>query len=652
MPDTNPTPGPKPDQPDRLEGQSLDLLGQRLAAIKTLLPEAFDLDGNLVRDKLIEALKPATYEDTDDIPSFGLAWPGKQRAFAAAGVPTTATLRPCPEQSIDFDTTQNLLIEGDNLEVLKTLQRGYHGKVKMIYIDPPYNTGKDFVYPDNYGEGLDTYLQRTQQKDEDGFWKSTNSETSGRKHANWLSMMTPRLTLSRNLLHDAGVIFISIDDNEVANLRMLCDEVFGPENFYGCFVWRRRSGSMDSTDNVSTDHEYVLCYGRKKHKLNGNARTFDRYQNPDGDMRGPWIADNLTAGKPGGDTYYPIEDPDTGNIFYPPKGRYWPYSRNTMAQKIQEGRVIFPSTPDGAPLLKRFQNEAKSTVVPVSTLGTPRSADHSDNAFITAPNTHGTNEIKELFGDKLFTFPKPTQLIHSLLDQASTSTGNDIVLDFFAGSGTTGQAVMAQNAKDGGNRRYICVQLPEPLDDAVTLDDGVVCETIFDLTRERLKRAGKKIKEEAGLNADKLDTGLRVFKLASSNFTAWNSEPTSEQGELYDRLEQLTEQTVPGRSETDILWEVLLKMGLPLDLQLERFEIEGATFIGVNDRTRVMSTETAIPTAAMEALLDPPEGHIPPSELVVLDSAFEDDTARANIATLYKERKDEDGRPVCNLRVV
>ena len=256
-----------PDTPEKLDGQSLDLRAQRLAALKAILPEAFDLDGQLVGDKLLEALKPATYEPSDDIPTFGLGWPGKQRAFAAAGVPTTATLRPDPEESVDFDTTQNLLIEGDNLEVLKTLQRSYHGKVKMIYIDPPYNTGKDFVYPDNYGEGLDTYLKRTQQKDEDGFWKSTNSETSGRKHANWLSMMAPRLTLARNLLRDDGVIFISIDDNEVSNLKLLCDDVFGAENFVNLLTIKTKESSGASGGGedrrLKKNAEHLMFYAKK-----------------------------------------------------------------------------------------------------------------------------------------------------------------------------------------------------------------------------------------------------------------------------------------------------------------------------------------------------------------------------------------------------
>ncbi len=639
MPDT---PNTESNNLDKLDGQSMDITAQRLAAIKAMLPEAFDLDGNLVRDKLLEALKPASYKASDDIPSFGLAWPGKQSAFAAAGVPTTATLRPCPEESVDFDTTQNLLIEGDNLEVLKTLQRSYHGKVKMIYIDPPYNTGKDFVYPDNYGEGLDTYLQRTEQKDDDGFWKSTNSETSGRKHANWLSMMTPRLTLARNLLRDDGVIFISIDDNESVHLQMLCDEIFGAENFLANIVWQKRT-SPDSRIDLGPAHDYILCYASNKqssslNKLPLTDKQKDSYKNPDEDPRGPWTSTDFTAQGWRPNQMYKIATPG-GTEYNPPPGRCWGNVEENYNKLKAENRLWFGADGNARPRVKNYLSETDGTRT--WTWWPNREAGHNQEA---------KKEVIEILPESAsdpFSTPKPVRLLARILQVATSK--DDIVIDFFAGSGTTGHAVMAQNAEDGGNRRYICVQLPEPLDEPVTLDDGVVCETIFDLTRERLKRAGKKIKEEAGLNAEKLDTRVRVFKLDSSNFTAWNGDPTTSEADLLERLEQLNDQTVAGRSETDILWEMLLKMGLPLDLQLEHFELAGASFIGIADRTKVISTQKSIPTTALEAILDL---DIPPSELVVLDSAFADDSARANIATLYKERKDEDGQPVCKLKVV
>ena len=531
-----------------------------------------------------------------------------------------------------------------------------------------HHTGKDFVYPDNYGEGLDTYLKRTQQKDEDGFWQSTNNETSGRKHANWLSMMTPRLTLARNLLRDDGVICISIDDNEVANLKSLCDEVIGAENFLGtiCVVSNLKGRSDDK--HFATAHNYLLAYARTNFETYGvplPEEYLDDY--PETDLDGNRFRLQGLRKRGAG-----AKREDRPNMFYPfyisptdgkvsvtqspiytvevlpqlsdgSDGR-WRWGRDTAEQRADElkGQTVGSEKRWDVFQIDYAESGGESKRIKPKTLW-------MGSGFA---NESGTLELKKLLGKGVFDTPKPIGLVKYMLHFATANDKNDLILDFFAGSGTTGHAVMAQNAEDGGNRRYICVQLPEPLDEPVTLDDGVVCETIFDLTRERLKRAGRKLKEEAGLNAGKLDTGMRVFKLDSSNFTAWNSDPTASEDELFKRLEQLADHTVPGRSETDILWEMLLKMGLPMDLQLERFELEeapGTTFIGVADRTRVISTQASIPTAALEALL---EQDIPPSELVVLDSAFENDTARANIATLYKQRKDEDGKPVCNLKVV
>ncbi len=695
------TPEP-PDTPEKLDGRSLDLRAQRLDALKAVLPEAFDLDGNLVQDKLLAALEPVSYEATDDIPTFGLGWPGKQQAFAAAGVPTTATLRPAPDESVDFDTTQNLLIQGDNLEVLKTLQRSYHGKVKMIYIDPPYNTGKDFVYPDNYGEGLDTYLKRTQQKDEDGFWTSTNSETSGRKHANWLSMMAPRLTLARNLLRDDGVIFISIGEDESANLRLLCDEVFGSENFCNTLAVEMSTTSGPKTVNaqqgtIVKNIEYVHVY-KKSLQFESNPRTplFDSIDAYDTHYS-IWMHEDGTLGS--------LSEAMMHNDLVRKDVKKFGFEKNGKFSIKNMDKLFAVSETAKAFVKENLSKIASVDRPPVSAEGeSPEfgrwetfEADHRvyyltrlENGKLRAlmplaMNYRTSDDYRPRFGRTVIrgdlwkgfhqdmgnvakegglsfeNGKKPIRLI-SQLGKWATLQKDDIMLDFFAGSGTTGHAVMAQNAEDGGNRRYITVQLPEPLKDKknnciqVTLDDGVVCETIFDLTRERLKRAGRKIKAEAGLNAEKLDTGLRVFKLDSSNFTAWNGDPAPSEGELFERLEKLADHTVPGRSESDILWEMLLKMGLPLDLKLEQFTVEGAPgvhFIGVNDRTRVVSTQPAIPVAAFEALLDtPPEEGGPPAELVVLDSAFEDDTARANVATLYRQRRDEDGKPLCNLKVV
>lgn len=548
----------------------------------------------------------------------------------------------------------NLLVQGDNLEALKALLPYYAGQVKCIYIDPPYNTGKDFVYPDNYGEGLDTYLQRTQQKDADGFWKSTNSETSGRKHANWLSMMAPRLTLARNLLRDDGVILISIDDVEVANLRLLCEEILGAENFIEQVVWKNKYNSGALTRGFSSIHEYLLVYSKTPIEdiaapLDDDQRAAYKHEDENVATRGKYLTQPLATrskdDRP--NLVYPLVH--NGEEIWPDK--QWIWAKERLQKAYDAGQVVIKETGGKHSVrVKQYLRDEAGR----ERLGKPLS-------IMTGPfNQEGNKEIESMFGGRVFSFPKPKNLVQyfaaCIINNDESNSG--IYMDFFAGSGTTGHAVMAQNAEDGGNRRYICVQLPEPLDEPVTLDDGVVCETIFDLTRERLKRAGRKVKQEAGLGGEAsggLDTGFRVFKLDSSNFSAWNGDPSTSEADLLERLDQLADHTVPGRSETDILWEMLLKMGLPLDLKLERFEVVGAPgseFIGVNDRTRVVSVQPSIPTEAFEALLDPPEGGVPPAELVVLDSAFADDTARANVATLYKQRADEDGKPVCNLKVV
>ena len=421
---------------EKMDGKTMDIVAENVGKLKELFPEVFTEDGTTKDTKKIdfEVLKELLGEyvsDKDERYSF--TWNGKSRARMIAQTPSTGTLRPCTEESVDWDSTQNIFIEGDNLEVLKLLQKSYHKKVKMIYIDPPYNTGKDFVYKDNFKDNIKNYKVITGQVDGEGRNLSNNPETSGRYHTDWLNMMYPRLKLARNLLKDDGVIFISIDDNEVSNLRKMCDEIFGEENFYCNFIWQKRKGV---------------------------ERKYDRYTNPDNDQRGPWISDNLSAGKAGGDVYYSITDPSTGNEFYPPKGRFWPDSPSTMRKKIAERRVLFPNDKTGRPMLKRFQNEAKSQYLPVSTL----LRNHTDkrlpnNAIVGAMNTKGTAEVHELFGEKAFTFPKSTVLLNSLASQVIEK--DDIVLDFFAGSATTAHAIMQLNAEDNGNRKYIMVKLPE-----------------------------------------------------------------------------------------------------------------------------------------------------------------------------------------------
>ncbi len=545
--------------PDALAGRQAELL----ALLRQTVPEVMS-DNQIDLGKLKDLLGQERIADPQE--HYELNWAGKTAARREIQKTSSHTLRPDPNNPAK---AQHMLIEGENLEVLRVLQKSYYGKVKMIYIDPPYNTGNDsFVYPDNYSETLDEYQRRTGEKNEAGYlnkqslWKK-NSKESGQYHSAWLSMMYPRLYLARNLLRDDGVIFISIDDNEAANLKVLCDEVFGAENSFGSFVWKRRSGAMDSVDNVSIDHEYVICYGKNKEQLAGVERTYEGYSNPDADPRGPWKADNLSAGKPGGDVHYPIRDPKTGHEFLPPEGRYWPYSRKTMAEKISEGRVIFPASPTGRPMLKRFKEEAKFETVPVSTWMVSRDDDRVSNSLVAPVNTQGTRELQDVFGTKIFPHPKSTRLIASLAAQCKLDS-TEIILDFFAGSGTTAHAVMALNLEDGGNRQSISVQMPEVLDeDSEAYKAGY--RTIADITRARIDKVIAKLKTE---HPDKTaDLACAHFTLAPSNFKVWRGDANSaealrEQLQLFQSAEKQATDTQDKPDQTAMLAELLLKHGL------------------------------------------------------------------------------------------
>jgi adenine-specific DNA-methyltransferase len=584
----------------------------------------FDVKKGIDFDLLKQELSDYIVEGKQE--RYHLDWPGKRAALLTANTPITKTLRPCREESKNFDSTQNLFVEGDNLDALKLLQETYLGRVKMIYIDPPYNTGKDFIYSDKFSESKQDYLLGSKQKDVEGNRLIANTESNGRFHSDWLSMILPRLKLARNLLKDDGVIFISIDDAEAPNLKRVCDEVFGESNHYCTFVWKRRSGAMDSVNNVSSDHEYVICYGKQQDKLNGVKRTYDRYSNPDNDERGPWIADNLSAGKPGGNTYYAVIDPATGNQYWPPKGRYWPYSPETMAIKISEGRIIFPKTGEGSPLLKRFQLEAKSEVVPISTWGVDKKSKVS-NAFITALNTEGTKEVKRLFGDKVFTFPKPTQLIKSLIMQGAGV--NDIILDFFAGASVTADAVMQLNSEDNGTRKFIMFQLPEVCDEkSVAFKEGY--KTIAEISKERIRRAGKKIKEENKESASNLDIGFRVLKIDSSNMKDIYYNP--DDIEQYE-LEGFTENIKEDRTSEDLLFQVLLDWGVDLSLpiKIETIDKLEVFFVDKNALAACFAGDGDITEEFCKALAKKQ-----PLRVVFRDSGFKDDSAKINVEQIFK----------------
>ncbi|VTR97579.1 site-specific DNA-methyltransferase [Tuwongella immobilis] len=626
------------------QSKSQDSVANNIAILRELFPEVFN-EGKVDFDVLKQMLGGSVAEPDE---KYGLNWHGKRAARQLALTPSMGTLRPVLDDSVDWETTRNIVIEGDNLEVLKLLQKSYSGKVKLIYIDPPYNTGGDFVYKDDFRDSIGNYQRTIGDIDDTGNRLTTNSEAGGRFHTNWLNMMYPRLKLARNLLREDGIIAVSIDDHEFARLHEIMSEVFGEENSLVVFVWKRRTGAMDSVNNVSTDHEYIVCFSRTSISLAGEARTFEKYSNSDGDSRGDWIADNLSAAKPGGDTFYPIKDPQTGFEYWPPKGRFWPYSRETMARKIAENRIIFPGRKDGTPLLKRFKNEAKSIVQPVSSWINPNSMRDEQNGSVksltSGHTSEGTKIVKELFGEKIFVYAKPMSLITELLVQAGSSERDDIILDFFAGSGTTGHAVMALNA-EVGNRRFILVQLPEPLnpsaDDQKTAAE--FCKTlgkplnIAELTKERLRRAGKKVKAETPMFAG--DIGFRVYKLDSSNIRPWDPKPDDLEGTVWNSVEHIKD----GRTPDDILTELLLKLGLDLCVPIETKTIADKVVHSVGGGVLLVCLDEKITTKQVEELaLGIVEWHkaLAPagdSQAVFRDSAFEDDIGKTNLTAILAQ---------------
>jgi adenine-specific DNA-methyltransferase len=610
------------------ETKSPDIVAGNIEQLNTLFPEAFT-EGKVDFEVLKQLLGGAVEEREE---KYGLNWHGKRRARQIALTPSIGTLRPCPEDSVDWDTTRNLMIEGDNLEVLKLLQKSYAGKVKLIYIDPPYNTGGDFVYPDDFQDNIKNYLELTGQVDGNGNKISSNTEASGRFHTDWLNMMYPRLKLARTLLRSDGLIFISIDDGELASLRLAANDVFGEENFLACFVWKSRQNKDNRTiTGASIDHEYILCYGNS---IRGAGRDVSQYSNPDGDPRGDWASGNMvgiaTADRRP-NLHYDLINPETGiNYGCPDMG--WRYDRTSMGRLIAEKRILWPPSPDGRPRRKAFLTELDSEFTGFSTIV-------GEGVF----TRDGTADIDELFDVRIFSFPKPVRLLSSLVEQGAND--DDIVLDFFAGSGTTGHAVMARNAADGYNRRYILVQLPEPLNaenrDQKTAAD--FCDqlgkprNIAELTKERLRRAAKKIRKENPMFAG--DLGFRVFKLASSNIRAW--EP--DRDNLPATLEASVDHLKTNRTEQDILFELLLKLGLDLTIPVEQKTIAGKAVHNIGAGTLLVCLAEKIATAEVEPLalgivawhkeLDP-AGE---TSVVFRDSAFADDVAKTNLTAILQQ---------------
>lgn len=614
--------------PMTAEGASRELIAKIADLVPDALVEARDGKGQIQAsiDLQVLALALGTGAVENGSERYRIDWPGKRSALLEANAPLAKTLRPASAESVAFASTKNVFIEGDNLDAIKLMREGMLGRIDMIYIDPPYNTGSDLIYRDTFVDTLEDHLVASGQSDDVGARLTSNVETNGRFHSDWLSMMYSRLRVARQLLAESGLIFISIDDNERANLEKLCDEVFGASRFLGCFVWKRRSGAMDAVTNLSEDHEYVLVYSKGQATLRGVERTFEKYTNPDDDPRGPWIADNLTAGKPGGDTYYSIRDPETGNEFLPPKGRYWPYSRQTMAQKIAEGRVIFPKVATGTPMLKRFANEAIKPTIPVSSWIERPGSSSGQSTLVSPMNSSATKELKELFDGKLFSFPKPVELLQALIEQGMPKDG--IVLDFFAGSATTAQAAFACNAKDGGRRQFILVQVPETISaGAEAFEQGY--SSIADLAKERIRRAGKKVLEGNCHPDWDRDVGFRVLKIDSSNMKDVYYRPDEvDQANLLDMVDNVKE----GRTAEDLLFQVLVDWGVHLSLPIRQETIEGKNVFFVDDNALVACFETGISEELVKAL-----AKREPLRVVFRDNGFASDAVKINVEQIFRQ---------------
>ncbi len=609
----------------------MDIVAENIEKLKEIFPDVFT-EGKVDFEALEATL--GEYIDRDD-ERYSFNWNGKARARRIAQTPSTGTLRPAPEESKEWDTTQNLYIEGDNLEVLKLLQKSYHKQVKMIYIDPPYNTGKDFVYKDNFKDNLKNYLELTGQVDSEGKKLSTNAETSGRYHSDWLNMMYPRLKLARNLLKDDGVIFISIDDNEVANLRKICDEIFGEENFVGNICWKKKTNG-NNMGAIPPVHDHIIVYAKKQvdDLLLGEKIPQEyinkNYKNPDNDPRGPWTTSDLSANHVG--PYFPILNPNTQKEHYPPKGRYWVFNEEEVQRRIEDGRIIFGKTGQSAPVQKKYLKDRESLRWKPETWWDKYGY-----------NEDGTSEINELIGAKLFTHPKPTKLLNHLID---ITLEEGIILDFFSGSATTAHAIMQLNAEDGGSRHYILVQLPEPTDEkseAYKAGYKNICE----IGKERIRRAGEKIKEELKSGAatsvasdgtkvpTPLDVGFKVFKLDSSNIKAWDPDSEDLEQSLFDAVNNIK----ADRTEADLLYEILLKYGLDLTLPIEDLTLAGKKVYVVGHGSLIICLDEQITLDTVEeiAKLKEKYGADDLMRVVFRDNGFKDAEVKTNAIQILKQ---------------
>ena len=633
-------------KPNKLELSSVDGTKLNLEALYQIAPSCFtevkdEKTGELRHvvnfTTLRQLLGDDAVEDAEEMYQF--TWPGKQEARREAARSTTKTLRPVVEDSVDWDHTQNLYIEGDNLEVLKLLQKSYMGKVKMIYIDPPYNTGNDFVYDDDFAVSQDDYDLFAGDVDELGNRYRKNTETNGRFHSDWCSMMYSRLMVARSLLTEDGVIFISIDDNEVENLKKICSEIMGEHNFVSQIIWKKRS-TPPNDKVIGAAHEYILCYSKNNLlvKLNLRERTdeqLQRYQNPDNHPKGPWTPGDLGANVKGGryvaSLYFPIINPNTGESHYPPQNGNWRFNQQTIQKLLENNEIYFGVDGKGRPKLKRFLSDVKNGITYTSIWD-----------FLPF-NTQGSKEMTNLLGNiSIFDNPKPVDLIKELIKLGSMP--KDIVLDFFSGSSTTAHAVMQLNSEDEGNRKYIMVQLPEETpEDSEARKAGY--NTIPEIAKERIRRAGKKIKEESPLTTQNLDTGFRVFRLADSNFEEVKKTPAE-----YDQsqLDLFLDNVKDDRTDLDLLFGAMLSWGVQLSLPMSSEEVDGKMIYTVNEGDLVACFAENITENIVKAMAEKQ-----PLRVLFRDSCFARDDAKINVFETFKQLLDwSEEEAMKNIKVI
>lgn len=627
---------------EHLNMQSMDKVAANVAKIRELFPncvtEKINKEGKLEHAIDFDMLKQELSDHVVDglQERYQFTWPDKRKAILAANAPINKTLRPCREESVDFDNTENLYIEGDNLEVLKLLQETYLGKVKMIYIDPPYNTGKDFVYNDNFKQSLDEYIENSGQLDEEGNRLIVNTESNGRFHTDWLNMIYPRLKVAKDLLSEDGVIFISIDDNEVKNMISVCNEIFGEENLVANIPWQSRASIQNDTD-FSVNHEYIAVYAKVRRQANRRLKESNykewmkkdsfvckplpvdesRFSNPDNDPRGAWKADPFDAPNVRPNLTYEITNPNTGEKHLPPRGRCWRTDIHKFASALADNRIIFGVNGLGRPQLKVFYEEKKI-------FGS------IDNSWFSADRigttTNGTQEVMMMFDNiKLFDTPKPTTLLNKLL-YLSNLEKNSLILDFFSGSATTAHAVMQLNAEDGGKRKFIMVQLPEECpENSEAYKAGY--KNICEIGKERIRRSGQKIKEENPLTTQDLDIGFRVLKCDSSNMEDVYFIPK----EYMDKQQNLFVDNIKAdRSDEDLLFDAMLKLDTPLSSKIEKISIAGKTVYNVAQGHLMACFDKDVTDEVITAIAKEM-----PSYFVMRDSSQADDSVAINFEQIF-----------------